>query len=70
MQPDAPPVDEALLGVLRCPVTGERLRREGDRLVTPSGRAYPIVDALPVLVPRAGRPAGGQPAATDSEGTS
>jgi uncharacterized protein YbaR (Trm112 family) len=60
------PVDDALLAVVRCPVTGERLVRDGNTLRTPSGRAYRIVDGLPVLVPRAGD----QPAETGSAGMS
>ena len=60
------PVDDALLAILRCPVTGERLVRVGDELRTASGRVYPIVDGLPVLVP--GR--AGQTEGTDSTGTS
>jgi uncharacterized protein YbaR (Trm112 family) len=46
-----PPIDDALLAVVRCPVTGERLERRGDELRTASGRSYRIVDGLAVLVP-------------------
>ncbi len=49
----APPIDGALLALLRCPVTGEPLERDGDRLRTPSGRAYPVVDGIAVLTPDA-----------------
>lgn len=66
MEPGPPPIDDALLAIVRCPLTREPLRREGDRLVTDSGRAYAIVDGLPVLVP----PAPDQPAATGSAGMS
>lgn len=65
-----PPVDEALLAIVRCPVTGEPLRRDGDRLVSASGRSYPIVGGLPVLVPQAPGRGDDQPAATGSAGTS
>lgn len=70
--PAPQPIDDALLAVVRCPVTGERLTREGDTLRTPSGRGYRIVDGLPVLVPGRVSPAepDAQPAATDSTGTS
>ncbi|MCC5824223.1 MAG: hypothetical protein LAT64_12570 [Phycisphaerales bacterium] len=70
MEPNPPPIDDALLAVLRCPVSGEPLRREDDRLVTGSGRAYDIVDGLPVLIPQAATGAGDQPAATGSAGMS
>lgn len=73
---DAPPIDDALLAIIRCPVTGERLTRVGDELRTPSGRVYRIVDGLAVLVPartmaapdQGTAPA--QDAGTDSTGTS
>ncbi|QDU72900.1 Trm112 family protein [Mucisphaera calidilacus] len=39
------------VAVLRCPVTGERLRREGEALVSEqSGLRYPIEDGLPMLL--------------------
>ncbi len=47
-----PPIDEALLAVVRCPETGEPLERHGDELRTASGRCYRIVDGLAVLIPR------------------
>jgi uncharacterized protein YbaR (Trm112 family) len=71
MTPDDPralPIDDALLAVVRCPVTRERLERVGDTLRTPSGRVYRIADGLPVLVPQVGRP--GQPTEADSTGAS
>jgi uncharacterized protein YbaR (Trm112 family) len=38
--------------VLRCPRTGQKLRREGDGLVIESGQfAYRIADGIPVLLP-------------------
>lgn len=61
---DAPPIDDALLGVVRCPVTKQPLRRDGDWLVTDAGTRYPVVDGLAVLVP--GRQ---PPEATDSGAT-
>ena len=42
----------SLLEVLRCPRTGQKLRREGDGLVIESGQfAYRIADGIPVLLP-------------------
>jgi SAM-dependent methyltransferase len=35
---------------LRCPATGEPLRRDGDALVSAAGRRYPIVGGVPVLI--------------------
>ena len=32
---------------LRCPATGEPLRRDGDALVSAAGRHYPIVGGVP-----------------------
>lgn len=40
----------SLIPLLRCPRTGEALVFESNRLVTPSGNAYPIVKGKPVLV--------------------
>jgi SAM-dependent methyltransferase/uncharacterized protein YbaR (Trm112 family) len=40
-----------LLEIVRCPATGERLERRGDKLVTPDGHhAYPILGDTPILV--------------------
>lgn len=70
---DAPPIDDALLAIVRCPVTGERLERAGDVLKTASGRAYRIQDGIAVLVPganTAGSAGAVQADGTDSTGTS
>ncbi len=41
----------ALLPLLRCPRTGQKLREVGDRLVTEDGMlAYRIEDGIPVLL--------------------
>jgi uncharacterized protein YbaR (Trm112 family) len=49
-----------LLEVLRCPLTGSRLRPEGDFLIAEEGGlAYPVRDGFPVmLVEEARLPAG------------
>lgn len=40
-----------LLEVARCPRTGQKLRREGDRLVTEDGTfAYRVENGIPVLL--------------------
>jgi SAM-dependent methyltransferase len=40
-----------LLIILRCPDTGERLaERDADHLVSESGRSFPVVDDVPVLL--------------------
>jgi uncharacterized protein YbaR (Trm112 family) len=40
-----------LLGVVRCPRTGQKLHEEGGRLVTQDGKlAYRIEDGIPVLL--------------------
>lgn len=42
---------ETLLEVLRCPRTGQRLRSQGERLVTEDGSlAYRIENGIPVLL--------------------
>ena len=41
-----------LLEVLRCPRTGQKLRGDGDRLLTEDGKfAYRIEDGIPLLLP-------------------
>jgi uncharacterized protein YbaR (Trm112 family) len=41
-----------LLEVARCPRTGQRLRAEGDRLVTEDGSfSYRVENGIPVLLP-------------------
>jgi uncharacterized protein YbaR (Trm112 family) len=42
---------EEMLDLLACPVTGSRLRRDGDHLVSEvGGLRYPIVDGIPILL--------------------
>ena len=44
-------IDPELLELLRCPLTGSRLRHEGDFLVAEvGGLAYPIRDGFPVML--------------------
>ncbi len=44
-------IDDDLLSILRCPVTGSRLRQEGDRLISEvGGLAYPIREGIPVML--------------------
>jgi hypothetical protein len=54
------PIDPQLLELLRCPLTGSRLRAEGDFLVAEvGGLAYPVRDGFPVmLIEEARLPAG------------
>ena len=53
-------IDPQLLDLLRCPLTGSRLRPEGDFLVAEvGGLAYPVRDGFPVmLIEEARLPAG------------
>ena len=53
-------LDPQLLELLRCPLTGSRLRPEGDFLIAEvGGLAYPVRDGFPVmLVEEARLPAG------------
>jgi uncharacterized protein YbaR (Trm112 family) len=53
-------IDPELLDLLRCPLTGSRLRAEGDFLVAEvGGLAYPVRDGFPVmLIEEARLPAG------------
>ena len=55
-----PTIDPQLLDLLRCPLTGSRLRPEGDFLVAEvGGLAYPVRDGFPVmLIEEARLPAG------------
>lgn len=46
-------VSSELLNLLQCPVSGERLRAEGQRLVSPSGMTYSVVDGVPWLLDEA-----------------
>ena len=44
-------VDDALLSVLRCPLTLSKLRREGDFLVAETGGLrYPIKNGIPQML--------------------
>ena len=44
-------IDATLLEMLRCPLTGSRLRQEGDFLVAEvGGLAYPVRDGFPVML--------------------
>jgi SAM-dependent methyltransferase len=44
------PIDK-LVDILRCPVSGQSLRIEGDRLVTADGyRYYTVMDGIPILM--------------------
>ena len=56
----SPGLDPQFLEMLRCPLTGSRLRPEGDFLVAEvGGLAYPVRDGFPVmLVEEARLPAG------------
>ena len=45
------PIDPELLDLLRCPLTGSRLRHEGDFLVAEvGGLSYPVRDGFPVML--------------------
>jgi uncharacterized protein YbaR (Trm112 family) len=44
-------IDPELLDMLRCPLTGSRLRHEGDFLIAEvGGLAYPVRDGFPVML--------------------
>jgi hypothetical protein len=44
-------IDATLLEMLRCPLTGSRLRQEGDFLIAEvGGLAYPVRDGFPVML--------------------
>ena len=41
-----------LLNILRCPITGSRLRQDGEFLVAETGgMAFPVRDGFPVMLP-------------------
>jgi len=45
-------LDENVLSILRCPVTGGKLRLDGSFLVSDIGPLkYPVRDGIPVLLP-------------------
>jgi uncharacterized protein YbaR (Trm112 family) len=53
MSTERPPaaIDPEFLDLLRCPLTGSRLRPEGDFLVAEvGGLAYPVRDGFPVML--------------------
>ena len=53
-------LDDATLGLLCCPVTRSKLRREGDFLVAEvGGLKYPIRNGIPVLLAEEARLPGG-----------
>ena len=56
----SPTIDPEFLDLLRCPLTGSRLRHEGDFLIAEEGGlAYPVRDGFPVmLIEEAKLPAG------------
>ena len=42
----------AIIDLLRCPLDGQALRKQGDWLVTADGkRRYPVVDGIAQLLP-------------------
>ena len=44
-------IDKELLDILICPVTGDKLRLEDDKLVNVKwGLKYPIRDGIPVML--------------------
>ncbi len=43
---------DRILPILRCPLSGTRLKRQGSELVSEDGRRYPIVEGKPILVRR------------------
>lgn len=47
-------IPDDLLHMLACPVDGSHLRVEDDHLVSSSGRSYPIINGVPVLLPPEG----------------
>lgn len=49
-----PLVDKKLLDLLVCPITGEKLELEGDKLVGKS-YSYEIRDGVPVVSPESGQ---------------
>ncbi len=56
------PIFDQWAGQLACPVCLDALRLEGDRMVcTGCGRAYPVVDGIPVLITERADAANTQP---------
>ena len=56
-----PLIDKKLLDLLVCPITGEQLKQEGDKLVGKS-YSYEIRDGVPIMYSE-----NGQKANSDSE---
>ena len=54
-------IDKELLDILICPVTGDKLRLEDDKLVNVKwGLKYPIRDGIPVMLVEEAHPPEGQ----------
>ena len=45
-EPDTPPSNAEPLDILRCPLTGSRLKREGDLLLNAAGQRFVISDGV------------------------
>ena len=44
-------IDKELLDLMICPLTGDKLRLEGDKLINEKwGLKYPIRDGIPVML--------------------
>jgi uncharacterized protein YbaR (Trm112 family) len=55
--PSAPQFDEKILEQLACPACRGDLRLDSVRIVCAAcGRAYPIIDGIPVLIPNRAEP--------------
>lgn len=50
--PSTPIIDSSVAHILRCPLTGSRLRQEGEELVAVSDESlrYPIDQGVPTLL--------------------
>ena len=45
-------IDKELLDLMACPLTGDKLRQKGDKLVGEEwGVKYPIRNGIPVMLP-------------------
>lgn len=44
-------IDPQLVQLLQCPVSGDPLFLDRDRLATKTGTSYPVIDGVPVLLP-------------------
>ena len=55
--PSAPQFDEKVLEQLACPACRGDLRLDTERIVCVAcGRAYPIIDGIPMLIPNRAKP--------------